>query len=426
MERIGLARDTLAAQVAIVTGAGRGIGREVARALSWLGARVIIAELSDEGQETERLIREMGGEVRFVRTDISSQGDVAQLARITQETFGRVDILINNAILCPVAPVVDMDVGLWDRVLAVNLRGAFLTCKAFLPGMIAHRRGVIINMTSLDAMPGLSAYIASKQGIVGFSQSLAAEVGGLGVRVIAFVPGMVDTPGIRDVAEHLPSLLGMTQEQFLNLPLHRAYAGLMPADHAGTAAAFLVAALADEYHGETVTGYEVLERCGFLQVPAAGETAGTPAQPTGEPALGLSHTQAVDTALMLSLRLQDVIEETGTGFNRLPIFVRPMARSGFKKKAGQSLGDWARTLASLTSQLEGVTAANPTAEQALHTGLPDLLTSLGNLRVYFQEVPEETARFSRDADLLSQVQQVSAEQVALIAELLAALNALQG
>ncbi|HWQ82933.1 MAG TPA: SDR family NAD(P)-dependent oxidoreductase [Anaerolineales bacterium] len=425
VERMGLARDTLAMQVAIVTGGGRGIGREVARALAWLEARVIIAELSDEGQETERLIREAGGEARFVRTDVSNPDDVAQLARLTQETFGPADILINNAILCPVAPVLEMDVDLWDQVLAVNLRGAFLTCQAFLPEMVARKRGVIVNMTSLDAMPGLSAYIASKQALVGFSQSLAAEVGPRGARVIAFAPGMVDTPGIREVAERLPSLLGMTREQFLSLPLHRAYQGLMPADHAGAATAFLVGALADVYHGETITGYEVLERSGFLQTPAFGEMTPAPPHPGRELSPGLSHSQVVERALALCRKLQAVIEETGAGFNRLPVFVRPMARSGFMKKAGGSLEDWARTLAGLATQLEGVAASDSAAEQALRAGLPGLQTSLVKLRIYFQEVPEETARFSRDAKLLRQVQQASAEQAALIVDLLAALEAIQ-
>lgn len=420
VERMGLVRDTLALQVAIVTGAGRGIGREVARSLAWLEARVVIAELSDEGRETERLIREAGGEARFVRTDVSNPDDVAQLARLTQETFGPADILINNAILCPVAPVLEMGVDLWDRVLAVNLRGAFLTCQAFLPGMIARRRGVIVNMTSVDAMPGLSAYIASKQGLVGFSQSLAAEVGSQGVRVIAFAPGMVNTPGIRAVAERLPSLLGMSQEQFLSLSMHRAYEGLMPPDHAAAATAFLIAALADEYHGETVTGYEVLERSGFIQ--ASTRTAG-PASPFA-PAPDVPRPQAVAQALALCRKLQAVVEETGAGFNRLPVFVRPMARSGFRKKTGKSLDEWTRTLTLLAGQMESA-ALSPAAERSLRASLPELQSSLGRLSVYFQEVPEEMARFSRDEELLRQVRQASAAQVAWIGELLAALEALQ-
>ncbi|MBF8283775.1 MAG: 3-oxoacyl-(acyl-carrier-protein) reductase, partial [Anaerolineales bacterium] len=109
VERVGLARDALAGQVAVVTGGGRGIGREIVRAFAWLGARVVIAELSDDGLETERMVKEAGGQALFVKTDVSSEAEVAGLARRTREAFGPVNILVNNAILCPVAPVLEMD-----------------------------------------------------------------------------------------------------------------------------------------------------------------------------------------------------------------------------------------------------------------------------------------------------------------------------
>jgi NAD(P)-dependent dehydrogenase (short-subunit alcohol dehydrogenase family) len=198
LTRAGLAQNTLNKQVAIVTGAGRGIGRETARALAWLGAKVIIAELNDVlGTETRELIQKEGGEALFIHTDVSDVNSVKELATKTHKAFRTVDILVNNAILCPATLVTEMDVDLWDRVLAVNLRGTFLTCKTFLPEMLAKEHGTVVNMISTEAMPGLSAYIASKQGIAGLSQSLALEVEGQGVQVISFGPGMVDTPGSR-------------------------------------------------------------------------------------------------------------------------------------------------------------------------------------------------------------------------------------
>jgi len=139
--------------------------------------------------------------------------------------------------------------------------------------MLARKRGVILNMISAEAMPGLSAYIASKGGITGFSQSLALEVEGQGVRVIPFGPGMVDTPGIRNVAPELAPQLGIRTEQFLPMPLHPAFDGLMPAAYAGAATAYLVAKLADEFHGKIVTGYEVLERAGVIESPGIGKQA---------------------------------------------------------------------------------------------------------------------------------------------------------
>jgi len=424
VERVGLARDALAGQVAVVTGGGRGIGREIVRAFAWLGARVVIAELSDEGLETERMVKEAGGQALFVKTDVSSEAEVAGLARRTREAFGPVDILINNAILCPVAPVLEMDAALWDHVIAVNLRGTFLTCKAFLPDMVSRQRGVVVNMISTDAMPGLSAYIASKQGITGFSQSLAAEVGQQGVRVVAFAPGMVDTPGIRGAAQALAPQLGFTAEQFLSLSLHPAYAGLMPADHAAAATAYLAVALADEFHGETVTGYTVLERAGFIHTPSA-TTVGR-AAPAAEPAPQLSadRKEMIRRASALSQQLQEVIAQTDAEFNKLPVFVRPMARGGFKNKSGQSVQDWARTASKLTEQLKKAEAADAVTEKQLHAECGRRKELLSKLIVYFQEVPGETARFTKDANLLRDVAQQMAEREAVARSLIAALEAL--
>ncbi len=265
-----LSRATLAGQAAVVTGAGRGIGRETARALAWLGARVVVAELNEVlGTETRQIIASEGGEALFIRTDVSDAESVAGLARQVHTAFGIVSILVNNAIYICETPVAEMSIEDWDRTLAVNLRGTFLTCRTFLPEMLAKKHGVIVNMISTDAMPGLSAYIASKQGITGFSQSLALEVSGQGVSVIPFGPGMVDTPGIRSVAEGLAPRLGMSPEQFLSIPLHPAFDGLMPAEYAGAATAYLIAALAEEFHGEMVTGYDVLERAGLIQSASA-------------------------------------------------------------------------------------------------------------------------------------------------------------
>ncbi|HYF76155.1 MAG TPA: SDR family NAD(P)-dependent oxidoreductase, partial [Symbiobacteriaceae bacterium] len=195
--RLGLRTDELAGQVAVITGAGQGIGREAALALAGLGAKVVVADINaDTGAETARLINDAGGTAVFVQTDISREADVARLAMWTLADFGPAHILINNAILSPVASLMEMTPDEFDRVIAVNLRGAYLTCRAFVPGMLTHHLGTIINMVSMDAMANMSAYIASKQGLAGFSQSLAAELGHEGIRVVAFAPGFVETPGL--------------------------------------------------------------------------------------------------------------------------------------------------------------------------------------------------------------------------------------
>lgn len=400
----GLRDDALAGQVVVVTGAGRGIGCEAARALASLGARVVIAEVDESsGRKVEVSIRDAGGDALFVRTDVSDAASVAALAEQVHAACGAVSILINNAVFIREAAVVEMSLDDWDRTLAVNLRGTFLVCRAFLPDMLSAKCGTIVNMVSTEAMPGLAAYIATKQGVVGFSQSLALEVGEHGVRVIPYGPGMVDTPGIRSVAAGLAPRLGMSEAQFLSVPLHPAFDSLMPAEYAGVGVAYLVAELADEFHGEMVTGYTVLERAGLIETPGVQESTAPASGP-----------QVPGEALDLSRRLQEIIAQTEVEFGRLPAFVRPLARGGFKGKAGQSLQDWTRTAAALAAQLEqGVLLPDAARPRSL----------LDKLVTYYEGVPAETARFTKDAETLRAVEETSRERIAVIRALTAALAA---
>jgi NAD(P)-dependent dehydrogenase (short-subunit alcohol dehydrogenase family) len=390
------------ASVAVVTGAGRGIGLQVARAFGVLGAKVVIAELADSGRDVEKLIRAQGGQALFVKTDVSDPDSVSRMAQEARKKFGPPGILINNAILCPVQSAADMEISLWDRVMAVNLRGAFLTCKAFLPDMLKRRHGTIVNMVSPNPMPGLSAYIASKLGILGFSQTMALEVTPLGVNVIALGPGMVDTPAIREAASELAPRLGMTKQQFLEFSLHPAYQGLMPPEHAGAATVYLVAKLAAEYSGQQVDGYEILERAGFIPGTNAGP-AGASRPRTGIPG---------KDALPLARKLEAMLDETGEEFRRLPAFIRPMARNGFRSKAGMALESWQRLAAEVQRELKAAKAPSQ----------PDLYACLEKLIVYFRDVPRETARFSKDQDFLRQVSETSARRVETLEALLAALR----
>ena len=264
------------------------------------------------------------------------------------------------------------------------------------------RSGIIINMVSAEAMPGLSAYIASKQGIVGFSQSLDLEVEASNIQVIPFAPGMVDTPGIRASAPALAPLLGMTEEQFLTTPLHAAYDGLMPPEHAGVATVYLVARLAKEVHGQVINGYEVLEKAGVLNAPLAEQV---------EERKILPQPVAAD-ALGTIKQLEAILVETEAELNKLPVFIRPVARTGFKSKSGQSLADWQRSLSTLRSETE--------AGQAFtRSSLPALLRKL---TVYYRDVPKETSRFTKDTEFLRQVGETSRQRMAVIGRLIQLLE----
>jgi NAD(P)-dependent dehydrogenase (short-subunit alcohol dehydrogenase family) len=209
-------RMTLHGHVAVVTGAGQGIGKETARALAYLGASVAIAEINESGLETQRLIQSEGGIALFVKTDVADPASMEHLHRKVQETFGDVDILVNNAAAFTTKPVLEHTVEEWDRIFAVNLRGAFLGIKAFLPTMLSRRQGVILTMESAEGMPFLAPYLASKVGLRSLALSLAQELGEQsGVSVYCFGPGVVATPSALESFRQLAPRYGLSLEEFI-------------------------------------------------------------------------------------------------------------------------------------------------------------------------------------------------------------------
>ena len=189
---------------AIVTGAGGGIGRAVSLALAQAGANVLVVDLSREtGEETAALVREHGGVAQFVAADVSRSEDVVRYVAAACEAWGRIDVFMNNAAWQGVvSPVVDYPDELFDRIMAINVRGVFLGLKHVLPVMIAQRSGAVVNTASLGAYIGarnLSPYVASKHAVLGLTRSTALEVARKGVRINAVCPGPVDTPMLRDI-----------------------------------------------------------------------------------------------------------------------------------------------------------------------------------------------------------------------------------
>jgi 3-oxoacyl-[acyl-carrier protein] reductase len=186
-------------RVALVTGAGRGIGKATAVELAGRGATVIVAELATYGEETAAEIRRGGAQAAFVQLDVADPDSVRSMVDEARERYGRVDILVNNAGIRPTRYVLEMDLAEWERVLAVNLSGTFNCCRAVAPLMIERKWGRIVNVSSLAAQQGStgghSHYAAAKAGIVGFSKSLARELAPHGVTVNVVAPGWIDTEG---------------------------------------------------------------------------------------------------------------------------------------------------------------------------------------------------------------------------------------
>ncbi|MDY0006345.1 MAG: glucose 1-dehydrogenase [Spongiibacteraceae bacterium] len=185
-------------KVALVTGAGSGIGREVAIALAAGGARVVVADVTPGGAETVRRIEAQGGEALFVQTDVSDSAAVAAMVAAAVDNFGQLDIAVNNAGIDPeVAPEASWDEGILERVLAVNVKGLFLCVKHEIAAMLPRGSGAIVNLASAAGLVGVAnkpAYTASKHAVVGLTRASALQYAGRGLRINAVCPGAVDTP----------------------------------------------------------------------------------------------------------------------------------------------------------------------------------------------------------------------------------------
>jgi NAD(P)-dependent dehydrogenase (short-subunit alcohol dehydrogenase family) len=185
-------------KVAVVTGGGRGLGQASAFALAEAGADLALLGRDEELlQETAREIEDnYGRKALSVPCDVSDEGSVEEAASLTVATFGRVDVLVNNAGIAPVGPLLDLELSVLNQVLGVNVVGCFLCARAFGAHMVAQRKGCVINIASVAGLTGdadLTAYAASKGAVIAFTRALAVEWARHGITVNAIAPGWIRT-----------------------------------------------------------------------------------------------------------------------------------------------------------------------------------------------------------------------------------------
>jgi len=217
-------------KVAIVTGAGQGIGEAYAKALATAGARVVVAEINEtQGARVAAEIVAAGGEARFVRVDVASPESTRAMAAATVDAFGGIDFLVNNAAIyhgMEVAPLIAVDWDYYKRFMDVNMHGALLCARACFESMVARGGGAIVNQSSTAAWMAVGYYGIAKLALNGITQSLARDLGAFNIRVNAIAPGPTDTEATRMI---VPDVI--LKQLLAQMPLRRVGT---PADLVGT------------------------------------------------------------------------------------------------------------------------------------------------------------------------------------------------
>lgn len=194
-------------KVAIITGGAQGMGALTAELFAKEGAKVIIADFNEEkGREQTDKIKAAGGECSFVKTDVSKSEDVQNMVKFAVDTYGRLDVAVNNAAITPDdKPIADFDEAYWDRLMSVDLKGVALCLKYEIRQMIAQdAKGSIINTSSINAIrpqPTNPAYVAAKHAVIGLTKSAAMDYSPQGIRINSVAPGAIDTPMLRGAIE---------------------------------------------------------------------------------------------------------------------------------------------------------------------------------------------------------------------------------
>jgi 3-oxoacyl-[acyl-carrier protein] reductase len=235
----------LKGKTALVTGAGKGIGKEIALTLAFQGADVVVTDIADTVFDTTKEIEKLGVNSLALKCDVSNAQEVKDTAKQVIEKFNKLDILVNNAGIYPQKPFLEMTEEDWTKVLNINLNGIFHVTKAFLSGMVERKYGKIVNLSSISGpfviFPNLVHYSSSKAAIAGFTKALALEMAPYRINVNAVAPGAIDVSG-----GQMPE--AMTQQIVRAIPLGR----MGKPDDIANLVVFLVSDEANFITGQTI------------------------------------------------------------------------------------------------------------------------------------------------------------------------------
>lgn len=342
IERLSDRRGALKGKSALITGAGGGIGYEAAKALAYLGAAVVIAEIDREkGSWAERSLRELFPEasVEFCGTDLAGEEQVLELARTFRAGYGVPDILLHNAAITAMGNVEEVPAEVWDQSYRVNLRAPLLLTQLFLPDMRRRNSGTVVFVPSSGAAPYMGAYEVFKTAQAELCNTLAGELEGTGIHVFSVAPGLVKTETAMRGIETVARKMGMTTEEFYAMNGSH----MLSAEEAGCG--FAAAVLnAGRYDGQEIGSIQALLDSGIL-----GGGAGAPSE-TGAAAL---EADAAPADRELLRRIAGIYREQYAGWKERNVFERQWVLRDFKKTAGMSAEQFALDMERLETELNG-------------------------------------------------------------------------
>jgi NAD(P)-dependent dehydrogenase (short-subunit alcohol dehydrogenase family) len=349
ISQLGLSPDSLRGKTVIVTGAGGGIGYEAARALLWLGANVIIAEIDHQkGQGGGRTLEDEFGRQRvlFVPTDVGDEASVRNLYNLSILAFDKVDAVLNNATIAVLGEVIDLPIEAWDRSYRVNLRGPVLLAKAFLPDMIARGRGVFACVSSTGTA-FLGGYETFKAAQVHLANTLDAELEGTGVIAYTIGPGLVPTDTASKAVAQLAPQMGMSVQQFFEMNK----AAVLSVEEAG--AGFAVSVLfAEKFRGQEISSMQAL-KAADIQFGGAKVESESAELDAGKRDQARRSCEAVLVTL----------KEQSEDWKRRSLFERQWVLRDFRKTAGMPVEEWLQTLRQLQEDLQRGVLSNPPLER---------------------------------------------------------------
>jgi NAD(P)-dependent dehydrogenase (short-subunit alcohol dehydrogenase family) len=358
IEKSRLTQSALKDKTVILTGGGGGIGYETARALVWLGANVVIAEIDGaKGSAAQSAINEefACNRVEFYEIDLSYEAQIKEFIRYAKEKYGFIDALFNNATMVAIGSVEDVSAAAWDKSYAVNFRAPLYMTQLLLPDMKARNSGAVIFVSSSGAAPYMGAYEVFKTAQVELSNTLSAELEATNIHTFTIGPGLVKTDTAMGGIKTIASLMGMSTDEFYKMN----EAHMLSPEEAGAGFALAVV-FAEKYRGQEVSSIQVLLESGMMDESSSG---------SAEEFRG-------DVAALASLISQaaQTFRQQYDGWMERNLFERQWVLRDFKKTVGDSAEQFKAKMQNIESLAQSGSAAE----------LPSFKRDFEHLKEYYE------------------------------------------